>query len=139
MMGKMRDENYLLEILKYISKINRYIGSKNYDEFMEDDMCSDACVLMLSEIGEKSGCLSTRFKEENNDINWQEIKDMRNIMIHNYEGINYDIVWDTIKEDIPEIEKKVYEIITEKYNYTDDDLSDLNIKCLDIKNKEQIR
>ena len=65
---------------------------------------------MLSEIGERGVKLSDDFKSDNAEIAWQEIKNMRNIMIHDYEGINYNLIWDTINVDIPELGEKLVKI-----------------------------
>lgn len=115
MPDKMRDDKYILQMLKYIARLNKYCKNKTLDEFLCDDMCSDACILMISEIGEKESSLSDNFKNEHNDISWAKIKAMRNIMIHNYEGVNLNIVWDTINENIPLLEETLSNIIIDEY------------------------
>ena len=115
MLDKMRDDKYVLQMLKYISRLNKYCENKTLDEFLYDDMCSDACILMIAEIGEKESSLSDNFKNGHGDIPWSKITAMRNIMVHNYEGVNLNIVWDTIKENIPALEEALSNIIIEKY------------------------
>ena len=109
-MQRSRDEKCVSEMLKYISKIKVYVGEKTKEEFLQDDMCSDACVLMISEIGEKVSVISDSLKERHPEIEWRNIKDMRNVMIHDYEGVNYGLVWDTICEDIPDLERALVQL-----------------------------
>lgn len=64
---------------------------------------SDDTAHVLEIVGEAAGRLSTRFREENPAIPWAEIRGMRNRMIHRYDDIDVDIVWETVTRDIPRL------------------------------------
>ncbi|MBN2182728.1 MAG: DUF86 domain-containing protein [Sedimentisphaerales bacterium] len=95
------DRTYLLHILEAIEKIEKYIESVGFDEFSQNDMMIDAVVREFEIIGEASRNLSDKFQEEHSEIPWYKIKAMRNVLIHEYFGVNLKVVWDTCKSDMP--------------------------------------
>ena len=78
----------------------------NFDAFIEDIKTQDAVIRNLEIIGEASKSLSKDFKLKFNEVEWNEIGRMRDKLIHHYSGINLDIVWSIIKNDIPNL--KIY-------------------------------
>lgn len=105
----MKDDNvYLDQILDAISKTETFIGSCNEDEFKNDQKTQSAVILQLMIIGEISKKISEEAKEKI-DIPWIDVAGFRNEAIHNYFGIDVDIVWQTIKEDIPLLKEKILE------------------------------
>ncbi|HQV78002.1 MAG TPA: DUF86 domain-containing protein [Chitinophagales bacterium] len=60
-----------------------------------------ASLALITNIGEQSNKLSDDFKFKINSINWKQIKGLRNFLVHNYEGVDYIIIFDTIKNDLP--------------------------------------
>lgn len=70
-----------------------------------------ACVKQLEIIGEAANHLTTHFKKPYSDIRWREITDLRNLLIHEYFGIDTKIVWDIIKIDIVSLKKQIIKII----------------------------
>lgn len=62
-------------------------------------------------IGEQIGKLSEDLKSRNNEINWEKIYSLRNILAHHYFGINVDIVWQIINTDLPKLKDDLNEII----------------------------
>jgi len=95
------DKAYLLHILDAIEKIEKYIGSVEFDEFSQNDMMIDAVVREFEIIGEATRNLSDKFQEVHFEIPWYKIKAMRNVLIHEYFGVNLKVVWDTCKSDMP--------------------------------------
>ena len=73
------------------------------DRFIKSDTFRNAVCLCLLQIGELVSLLSDEFKEENGDIQWRQIKALRNIVAHKYEQVNYDIIWDICLTEIPEM------------------------------------
>ncbi len=65
----------------------------------------------LAQVGELAGKLSANFQEDYADIPWKQIKGMRNLIIHDYEGIDLRIVRQTVEEDIPALRKRIKEIL----------------------------
>ncbi len=72
------------------------MGDYTFDEFLNNAMCVDAVVRNFEIIGEASNHLSVEFKSDNLEVEWRKLIDFRNILIHNYFGVNYEILWDII-------------------------------------------
>lgn len=68
----------------------------------------------LAQIGELSGRISDELKEKHRDIPWKQIKGMRNLVIHDYEGIKTHIIGQTVEQDIPALKAKIEEILAEE-------------------------
>ncbi len=98
-----RDAVHLLDILDSARRIRTYVGGVTRDEFLRDTRLQDSVVRRLEIIGEAAGRVSPKFREENPDIPWRAIRGMRNQMIHRYDDIDMDIVWETVERDIPRL------------------------------------
>lgn len=99
-----KDYYILLSMLETVEKIIRY--TSNYhsaDELYQNDRDFDAAMMNFIVIGEEVGKLSEEVKEINDQINWQKIYSLRNIIAHHYFGINVDIVWEIISIDLPNL------------------------------------
>jgi uncharacterized protein with HEPN domain len=102
----MLDKDYyiLLSMLEAIDKIIRYSDScSSADEFYQNDRDFDATMMNFIVLGEVIDKLSDNFKEKNSQINWSKIYGLRNILAHNYFGINVDTIWQIIKNFIPNL------------------------------------
>lgn len=102
---------FLKHILESIQEIEKYIINISIDDFAEDIKTQDAAVRRIEIIGEAVKNLPSDFKNKHKDINWKEIAGMRDVLIHEYFGVDIDIVWETIKKDLPELKIKVSEIL----------------------------
>lgn len=110
----MRDYRlYLLDILKAIDKIKRYRGKKDFKAFAADDLVVDAVLRNLELIGEAAKHIPEKAKESYPDMKWKEIAGMRDKLIHDYFGVDPELVWKVITEDMLEFEKKVKDILDE--------------------------
>lgn len=112
-----RQREILLKMLKHVRNIQKYCSKyDNFNDFVEDTMCLEATVFNLSQIGELSNkeALSKEFKSENSNIPWVGIYGMRNRIVHDYEGVQKNIVWDTVKNDIPNLEKELVAILSQE-------------------------
>jgi uncharacterized protein with HEPN domain len=87
-------------------------SSNTFDDFIKDKRLSKAICRSLEIIGEASNRIHPDTKSKYPIIAWREMGDIRNRIIHHYFGIDYDIVWDTVKTDIPLL-KEAIEIIIE--------------------------
>ncbi len=95
-MSKREDELLVADILEAFKKIKLFVGTYTYDHFLNNAMCVDAVVRNFEIIGEASNHLSVEFKSDNPEVEWRKLIDFRNILIHNYFGVNYEILWDII-------------------------------------------
>jgi len=103
---------YLEDILTSIDKIQSYIGSFPLEDFVKDEMRVDAVVRNLEIIGEASRNIPVEIKGKYPDVEWRKIADFRNILAHEYFGIDYEILWDIIKNKLPDLHSKITSIIS---------------------------
>jgi len=107
------DRTYILHIHEAIEKIERYIATADINSFSNNDMMIDAVVRELEIIGEAARNLSDSFQDKHSEIPWYKIKTMRNILIHEYFGINLKVVWDTCQNDIPLLKSFIEKVLTD--------------------------
>lgn len=105
------DKIRLQHIYNTILEIESYIQESNYETFQNNTMMQFACVKQLEIIGEAANHLTSDFKNLHLEIQWREIIDLRNLLIHEYFGIDTKIVWDIIKTDIVLLKSQIKEII----------------------------
>ena len=109
-MPKRNTKLYLDDIKLAIRKIEKYTREISQKVFESDEKTIDAMVRNLEVIGEAVSNLSKEFRHKHPNIPWRKIIDMRNKVIHEYFGIDWEILWGTIKEDIPEFKKQISKI-----------------------------
>ena len=110
----MRDTKlYLLDVKEAIDKIQEYTRKVSYDEFSKNKEKIDAVIRNFEIIGEAVKHIPQNIKQKHRDINWEDIVGMRNIITHEYFGVDLEIIWKTIKEKLPELKEKIEEIIKE--------------------------
>ena len=99
-----RDKILLLEdMLQSAIKIKRYTDKLDYDSFVEDDKTIDAVVRNFEIIGEAANRIDPDFRTKNPEIEWKRIRGFRNRIIHEYFGIDYEIVWSIIENYLDEL------------------------------------
>ena len=81
----------------------QFKGDMDFTEFSEDAKTIAACVFNLSQIGELVGRLDNEFLETNTQIPWRKIRGMRNRIVHDYEGVRLNIIWDVLEDFLPEL------------------------------------
>ena len=98
-----RDRQYLLDIVESARLARIYISSKSRDEFEMDTQCQDAVIRRLVVMGEAARRLSDEAKAELPGIPWQAITGMQNFVIHEYDVVDTQVIWDTVKSDLPAV------------------------------------
>ena len=101
------DRMYIGHIRDSIERIFGYVEGVDYDTFACNGMIIDAVVRNLEIIGEAANHLSGKFCQNHDQIKWRNIIDMRNLLIHNYAGVNIKVVWDTCSIDLPELKSQL--------------------------------
>ena len=113
-----QDHNiYINDILKCIKKIKRYVKSLDFDSFVMNEIIYDAVIRNLEIIGEASNKIPKSIQKNYDHIEWRKISGLRNILIHNYSGIDDDIILDVIKKKLPVLEKQLKLILKEENSY----------------------
>jgi uncharacterized protein with HEPN domain len=80
-----------------------FVHGLEYDEFFEDEKSNYAVIRALEVIGEAAAKIPEDMRKANPELPWREITDMRNKLMHEYFGANLEVVWKTVKEDLPVI------------------------------------
>ena len=102
----------LEDILESIQKINEYTEGKNYRDFVETALVSDAVIRNIEIIGEAVKQLPNDFTEKYPDIEWHKISAVRNRIIHEYFGVDLGIIWFIIENDLPVIKVSLKNILS---------------------------
>jgi uncharacterized protein with HEPN domain len=95
------DFAYIEHILLCISKIQEYTRNLEQKEFDKNELIQDAVIRNIEIIGEATKKISSDLKSQYKEIPWKEMSGMRDKLIHDYFGVGVDVVWKTVKEDIP--------------------------------------
>ena len=102
------------DILEAIHKIQRYVSGLSFDDFCADDKVVDAVVRNLEVIGEAARHIPPAIESRYQDLPWVEMRGMRNILVHEYFGVNLPILWHTIQQNLPPIIEKLDKILASK-------------------------
>lgn len=105
------DLAYLRHIMDSIAKIESY-ATVQKEEFMTVSHWQDAIIRNLEIIGEATKQLSKPLKEQYPDIPWRNIAGLRDVLIHNYMGVDLESVWNVIENDLPSLKEQLGRIIT---------------------------
>ena len=109
-----RSVSLLIEdILDSVEKIVRYTDGMNQEHFQDDEKTADAVVRNLEIIGEASSRLPQDFIDAHSEIEWAKIKGLRNRIVHEYFGVDLQIIWEILKKDLPAFKKSLMDIHVE--------------------------
>lgn len=103
----------LKHILEEISFILNAVKEKDKDLVVNDPVLSRAIIRSLEIIGEASAKVDPDFKSIYPNVEWRKMSNTRNRLIHDYFGVDYDIVWDIIVSKLPDLEADIEAIISE--------------------------
>ena len=103
-----RDPQILVEDVRLaISKIERYIVGLSHDQFLADDLRKDAVARNLEIIGEAVRQMPDAFKQSHANVPWAQIAGLRNRIIHDYFGLDWEIIWHVIERELPELKTQL--------------------------------
>ena len=105
---------FIQDILESIEIIERYTKGITKEEFLdkEDNLqMQDAIIRRLEIIGEAVKNIPSKFKKGYPNVLWKQIAGMRDVLIHEYFGVNLERVWETAKKDLPELKEKISKIL----------------------------
>jgi len=107
-----KDKGNLLAIIDSCSKIEKFTADLwDADAFFSDEKTFDAVLMNMVIIGEAVGRLSNELKDKNKHVSWMRIKGFRNIVAHDYFGVDAEEVWQIIKKNLPELKHQIEEIL----------------------------
>jgi len=106
-----RDDTYLVDILESAKIAWDYVFDKTWDEFHADIQCQDAVVRRIEIIGEAARRLSQETRDKHPQIPWREMTSMRNLVIHEYDVVDINQVWDTVQKRLPPLIAELSKIV----------------------------
>lgn len=107
----VKDKGILLQIIKRCNRVTEKVSNVSETEFSLNDDIKEVVCFNLFQIGELCNGLSIEFIKEYNKIPWKQIIGMRNRIVHGYDTINLEIVWNTANESILELKEYCKEIL----------------------------
>jgi uncharacterized protein with HEPN domain len=104
-------QNRIRDILSAISEIQSFTEGLTFEEFQNDRKTIGAVLYTLAIIGEAARTIPPDLESAHPEIPWNDMRDMRNIIIHEYFQVNLSIVWQTIQEDINNLEHPLRKLL----------------------------
>lgn len=98
-----RDAEYLRDMLMAARAVERICAGATYDQVMSEEQLQFALVHPIQVVGEAASRLSRAFRQAHLEINWTEIIAQRNVIVHDYTGIDYEVIWGVATVDIPQL------------------------------------
>lgn len=104
---------YLDDILESVEKIEGYTRDMSFEEFKKTPIVVDAVIRNLEIIGEAVKRLPFDVKRKHSEVEWKKIAGVRDILIHEYFGINLMIVWDIVTNKVPELKMSIKQLLAD--------------------------
>ncbi len=104
---------FLKDILDAIEKIEEFVGNMGFDEFTKDDKTVSAVIRKLEIIGEATKYLPAELRRKYPDLPWSSMAKLRDRLIHGYFVVDYEIIWNVIKKELPLLKPKLEKILKE--------------------------
>ncbi|MEW5719443.1 MAG: DUF86 domain-containing protein [Chloroflexota bacterium] len=110
----MRDQRlYLEDILTAIESIETFVAGMDLETFQADDKTASAVIRKFEIIGEAARHVPEDIRTAYSKVAWKEMAGMRDRLIHFYMGVNYRLIWQTIKNDLPRTKTHIQRILKE--------------------------
>jgi uncharacterized protein with HEPN domain len=107
----MKDDRlYLIHIIECIARIESYTQCPKQD-FLRDTMRQDAVLRNLQTMAESTQRISAALKNAHSEVAWQRIGGFRNVLVHNYLGVNVARVWEVIEHGLPDLKRQIQAIL----------------------------
>lgn len=107
----MKDDRlYLIHIGECIERIEQYTAGGETD-FKNSTLIQDAVLRNLQTLAESSQRVSDRLKTSHPDVPWRDIAGFRNVLVHQYLGVDLDYAWRVVEDDVPGLKKRVHAIL----------------------------
>ena len=106
-MSERQDSLWIGDIKEAIARVEEYTQGISYPQFLEDKKTQDAVVRNVGIMGEAVKKISTEFKRKHKAVDWKAIAGTRDKLIHEYFGVNWSILWDVVKNKLPQLKAQL--------------------------------
>ena len=110
---KNKDRIIIQKVIGYINDIKSYTVELDSKSFLDDKKTITACAFSVSQIGELVKEISPEMIHQYSSIPWNSIKGMRNRIVHDYENVDFTVLWGTIRQSLPELKKQLENLLNE--------------------------
>lgn len=107
----MRNNIIVGKLIAYADKILGYCAGLSYEQFCADSKLVEACVFNLSQMGELANRVDDDFAEQHPQIPWRYIYGLRNRIVHDYEGVKLQLIWEIIDGDLEQLRNDLLKIL----------------------------
>ena len=102
---------YLHHMLDSIGAIESFTRGMTKTQFQKSKLVQDGVIRNLEIIGEAAKRLPKSFRNQYPEINWRAITGMRDVLIHDYLGVDLDVLWEVVERDLPELKRNLKKIL----------------------------
>jgi uncharacterized protein with HEPN domain len=113
MSSRRSDKGYLADIQDALDQIKQYVEGYTLEQFVNDRKTQDAIVRNLEIMGEAAKHVSAALKKRHPEIPWKSMAGVRDRLIHDYFGINHEIVWQILTQELPSLELNIRKVLDE--------------------------
>lgn len=106
-----RDPAYVADIVGACREIAKFIGESSKEEFLSNDMMTSAVVRQLEIVGEATKRLSSAFRDAHPQIPWRRMAGLRDVLIHLYDEVDFELVWEIAATEIPPIRETLVRLL----------------------------
>ena len=107
----MRNDIIVQKLIAYADKIISYCEGYDYEHFISDSKLVEACVFNLSQMGELANRIDEDFAAAHSEVPWRHIYGLRNRIVHDYEGVNLQLIWEIIADDLGSLKESLANIL----------------------------
>ena len=112
-MSRRSDKDLIADMLEAINRAVSYCAELDYAAFLQDTKTQDAVVRNIEILGEAAKNVSANLRERHREIPWKSVAGMRNRLVHDYFGVNWDIVWGVLVRDLPALSDQLTRVLTD--------------------------